>query len=95
MAAHIRLEGNERKPRPGTVRVRDVPATTPVEVTVTVRHPDLPDPRSRLTRQQLEADHSVSPDDTAAVKRVLGRYGLTVSDAAVATGSLVVSGMVV
>src|SRR5262249_12897613 len=46
----------------------------------------------RLTRQQLEADHSVSPDDTAAVKRVLGRYGLTVSDAAAATGSLVVSG---
>jgi kumamolisin len=92
MATHIRLEGNERKPRPGTVRVGDVRATTPIEVTVTVRHPDLPDSRSRLTRQQLEDNHAVSPEDTAAVKRVLGRYGLTVSDAAAATGSLVVSG---
>ncbi len=92
MATHLRLEGNERKSRPGTVRVGDIRASAPVEVTVTVRHPDLPDPRSRLTRQELNDNHGVSPDDTAAVQRVLGRYGLTVSDATASTGSLIVSG---
>ncbi len=91
-AAHIRLEGNERKPKPGAVRIRDVPATAPVEVTVTVRHPDLPVPGAPMTHDQFARNHAASPDDTAAVERVLGRYGLIVSDATAATGSLVVSG---
>jgi len=92
MATHVRLEGNERKAKPGAVRVGKVRAVTPVEVTVTVRHPELPDARSRLTRKQLEDNYAVSPKDKDAVKRVLGGYGLTVSDATASAASLIVSG---
>jgi kumamolisin len=91
-ASHVRLEGNERAPKPDAVRVRGVRASSRVEVTVTVRHPELPPPGAPLTRDEFERQYAVSPDDTAAVRRALGRFGLTVSDGPPATGSLVVRG---
>ncbi len=90
--SHVRLEGNERASKPDAVRLRGVRPTSRVEVTVTVRHPELPPPGSPLTRDELERHYAVSPDDTAKVRRVLARFGLTVSDGPPATGSLVVRG---
>ncbi len=91
-ASHVPLEGSDRTAKPDAVRLRGVRATSRVEVTVTVRHPDLPPPGAPLTREQLEREYAVSPDDTAAVRRVLGRFGLTVNEGPPATGSLVVRG---
>lgn len=91
-ASRVRLEGNERVSKPGAARIRDVRPAARVEVTVTVRHPELPAPGSPLTREELERRYAVSPDDSAAVRRALGRFGLTVSDGPAATGSLVVRG---
>lgn len=91
-ASHVRLEGSERPPGRGAVRLGDVRAGSPVEVTVTVRHPELPPPDSPLSRAELEDRYVVSSTDTAAVKRVLGRFGLTVEVVSPATGSLMARG---
>jgi kumamolisin len=45
-----------------------------------------------MSRDELERQYAVDPDDTAAVRRALGRFGLTVADGPPATGSLVVKG---
>jgi kumamolisin len=91
-ASRVRLEGNERASKHGAVRLRDVRATAPVEVTVTLRHRELPAPGSPLTRDELERHWAVSPDDTAAAARALGRFGLTVVGGPARTGSLRVRG---
>ncbi|MGH2887595.1 MAG: protease pro-enzyme activation domain-containing protein, partial [Solirubrobacteraceae bacterium] len=91
-ASHVRLEGSDRPPRRDAVRVGDLRAGSPIEVTVSVRHPGLPTPGSPLTRAELEDRYSVSPDDTAAVRRFLGRFGLTVGVGSPATCSLVARG---
>ena len=91
-ASHVPLEGSDRAVKPDAVRIRSVRGSSRVEVTVTVRHPELPAPGAPLTREQLEREYAVSPDDTAAVTRVLGRFGLTVREGPPATGSLVVRG---
>ena len=91
-ASHVPLKGSDRAVKPNAVRIRSVRGSSRVEVTVTVRHPELPAPGAPLTRERLEREYAVSPDDTAAVTRVLGRFGLTVREGPVATGSLVVRG---
>jgi kumamolisin len=91
-SSHVRLKGSERPAKRGAVRMRDLAATALVEVTVTLRHPELPDPGKPMTRRQLEQVHAPSGDEVAAVKRVLGRYGLNVTDGSPVTGSLRVTG---
>src|SRR5579884_1908756 len=90
--SRVRLEDNERASKSDAVRIRDVRGDARVEVTVTVREPELPPSGSPLTRDELERRHAVNPDDKAAVRRALGKFGLTVSDGPAATGSLAVRG---
>jgi kumamolisin len=91
-SSHVRLEGSERRRKPGAVRIGDVSAGAPVELTLTVRHPALPAHGRPSTRAQLARAHAVDPDDTAAVQRVLARFGLTVGDVSPLTGSINVTG---
>jgi kumamolisin len=89
---HVPLQGSERPRKADAVRVGDVDPNSPVVVTVTVRHPSLPDPGPPIAREQLERDYGVRAQDADEVKRVLERFGLTISGESRATGSLIVSG---
>jgi kumamolisin len=90
--AHVPLAGSGRSRQAGAIRVGDVDPGSPVEVTVTVRRPELPDVGAPLRRDELERGYSAAGADLIHVTRVLGRFGLTVSSQTPLTGSLVVTG---
>jgi kumamolisin len=90
--AHVPLAGSGRSRKAGTVRVGDVDPGSPVEVTVTVRRPELPDVGAPLARDELERGYSAASADLIEIRQVLGRFGLAVRSQAPLTGSLVVTG---
>lgn len=90
--AHVPLDGSGRERKADAVRVGDVDPAAPVEVTVTVRRPELPEVGAPISRDAFERRYAVSSNDTDAVTRVLERFGLAVGRESPATGSLVVSG---
>jgi kumamolisin len=91
---HVVLSGSNRPRKQDAERVKDVDPASPVEVTVTVRGPDLPQvtPGKSMSREQLERSYSASPADMDAVASELGQYGLEVVDSAPSTRSLRVRG---
>ncbi len=91
---HVVLSGSDRPRKHDAERVGDADPSSAVEVTVTVRGPDLPQvtPGKSMSREQLERSYSASAEDMDAVATELGHYGLEVLDAAPATRSLRVRG---
>ena len=91
---HVVLSGSDRPRKHDAERVGDVDPASPVEVTVTVRGPDLPQvtPEKAMSREELERSYSASPADMDAVAAELGRNGLEVLDSAASTRSLRVRG---
>ncbi len=91
---HVVLSGSNRPRKHDAERVGDVDPASPVEVTVTVRGPDLPQvtPGKSMSREELERNYSASPADMDAVAAELGRNGLEVLDSAASTRSLRVRG---
>jgi kumamolisin len=91
---HVVLSGSERPRRHDAQRVGDIDPSAPIEVTVTLRGPAMPDitPGHSISREQFEREHAASAQDVATVQAELERYGLTIDEASAATRSLRVSG---
>jgi kumamolisin len=91
---HAVLSGSDRARRHNAERVGDIDPAAAVEVTVTVRGPDLPPvtPGKSMTREELERVYSAKPQDMDAVASELAQYGLKVVDSAPSARSLRVTG---
>jgi kumamolisin len=91
---HVVLSGSDRPRKHNAERVGDVDPASVVEVTVTVRGPDLPQvtPGKSISREEFERSYSARPADMDAVASGLAPYGLEVLDTAPATCSLRVRG---
>jgi kumamolisin len=91
---HVVLSGSERPRKHDAERISDVDPAAAVEVTVTVRGPDLPQvaPGKSMSREELERSYSASQADMDAVAGGLVGYGLEVLDSAPSVRSLRVRG---
>ncbi len=87
---HVVLSGSDRPRKHDAERVRDVDPASAVQVTVTVRGPDLPQvtPGKSISREEFERSYSARPADMEAAASELGHYGLEVLDSAPSTRSL-------
>jgi kumamolisin len=94
--SHVTLPGSERPLKRGATRVREIHPESPVEVTVTLRGPEIPGadhhPAPALSPAEFASLYGASEEDAAAVARVLGGYGLTVRQVDLPGRSVVVSG---
>ncbi|HEX5870899.1 MAG TPA: S53 family peptidase [Longimicrobium sp.] len=94
--SHVMLPGSERPAKRGATRVRDVDPETPVEVTLTLRGPALPDadhlPARTLSPAELASAYGASEHDAATVSDVLARHGLTVRTVDLPARSVVATG---
>ncbi|HET9051026.1 MAG TPA: protease pro-enzyme activation domain-containing protein, partial [Candidatus Dormibacteraeota bacterium] len=92
----VDLEGSGRPLKAGAQRLRDVDPGARVEVTVTLRGPELPDPglpgAEPLSRSDFASAYGASPSDAAAVSAALERFGLTIDEVSLAARSMRVSG---
>jgi kumamolisin len=79
---HVPLPGSRRPPPSNAIRLRDVDASARVDITVTLKGPDLPpltaEPAPTLTREQIERDYGVPAQAVLKVERALGAFGLKV-----------------
>ena len=77
---HVVLSGSDRPRKRDAERVGDVDPDAGVEVTVTLRGPELPQvtPGQSMSREELERVFAASAGDMDAVASELGRYGLEV-----------------
>jgi len=91
---HVVLSGSDRPRKHDAERISDVDPASAVEVTVTVRGPDLPQvaPGKSMSREELERSYSASQADMDAVAEGLADYGLEVLDSAPSVRSLRVRG---
>ncbi|HEY1715473.1 MAG TPA: S53 family peptidase [Solirubrobacteraceae bacterium] len=91
---HVVLSGSDRARKQNAERIGDVDPASAVEVTVTVRGPELPQvtPGKSMSREELERRYSARPADMDAVASELAQYGLEVLDSAPSTRSLRVRG---
>ena len=87
---HVVLSGSDRPRKHNARRVGDVDPASTVEVTVTVRGPDLPQvtPGRSMSREELERRYAASPADMETAGSELRRYGLEVLDGSPSTRSL-------
>jgi kumamolisin len=90
--SHVTLAGTGRRMRPDAKRVADVDPSTPIEVTVTLPGPDLPEPTETLSREELEQSYSPSAAQVDSVVQTLQALGLTVKEASALTRSVKVEG---
>ena len=76
--AHVVLSGSERPRKQDAERVGDVNPSAAVEVTVTLRGPELPEvsPGHSMSREELERAYASSTEDMDAVAAALQGYGL-------------------
>jgi len=88
------LSGSDRPRKHDAERISYVDPASAVEVTVTVRGPDLPQvaPGKSMSREELERSYSASQADMDAVAGGLVGYGLEVLDSAPSVRSLRVRG---
>ena len=89
---HVVLPDSHREQR--AERVRDVDLSDRLEVTVTLRAPDLPefDVSKPMSRDDFAADYGASSEDVAKVRDTLEQIGLKVEGVSEAAHSIRVSG---
>lgn len=79
---HVELAGSRRPLPHNAIRVRDVDPHAPVEVTITLKGPDLPPPDQMpthaLTRNEIVEKWGVPSETVNKVEQVLRSFGLTV-----------------
>ncbi len=94
----VRLPDSYRALATGARRIGNASPNDEVEVTITLRGPQLPAPDevtgSAIDRATFAARYSADPDDVAKVKDELTKLGLSVSDVSPVTRSMHVSGTV-
>jgi kumamolisin len=93
---HVALPGSRRPMKQGAKRVRDVDPHEPVEVTITLRGPKLPDAdalnQPPLSREEFARKYAASADDAKQVTDKLQSYGLKVLQTSLVKRSLTVTG---
>ncbi|HEY2335485.1 MAG TPA: S53 family peptidase [Solirubrobacterales bacterium] len=92
---HVDLKGSSRPRKHEAERVRDVDPESRVEVTVTLRGPELPalDVASQaISRSDYEERYGASSADVEKVKATLQKFGLEVEEVSRAARSMRVSG---
>jgi kumamolisin len=93
---HVELKGSKRRPPQDSVRRRDVDPDTHIDVTITLKGPNLPSPARMpgraLTRREIDRKFGVRPATIRKVERVLRSFGLKVGDVKQGGRSLRVSG---
>lgn len=91
----VPLDGSERSRKQEAERIGDVDPGSKVEVTVTLRGKELPEPAADtppMSREELERDYGASPEDVALVTSTLEQFGLTVDAVSTVGRSMRVSG---
>jgi kumamolisin len=94
---HVVLAGSSRSRKRDAERVGDADPTSRMEVTLTLRGPQLPALDASgpaISRDAFEGRYGASPDDIARVQATLERFGLTVGDASGVGRSMRMSGTV-
>ena len=91
---HVKLSGSDRARKSDAVRVRDVDPDSEVEVTVTLRGPQLPElkPGQSISRDELKSSYAASLEDIETLRTELERYGLKIEDVSPVTRSVHVRG---
>ncbi|HEX3609904.1 MAG TPA: S53 family peptidase [Solirubrobacterales bacterium] len=91
---HVDLKGSSRPRKHEAERVGDVDPQSRVEVTVTLRGPDLPapDPAQTISRNEYGERYGASSADIEKVKEALQQFGLAVEEVSSAARSMRVSG---
>ncbi len=81
---HAELPGSRRAPPQDATRVRNVDPHARIEVTVTLKGPDLPPlnkmPEQPMSRADIDKKWGVPPADVQKVERVLRSFGLHIGD---------------
>lgn len=95
---HVSLPGSHRPAARDARRLRDASPQDPVEVTVTLAGPPLPDPDSiparGLTQEEFTSLYAAPEENAAMAREALERYGLSVEDVSLSTRSMRLSGTV-
>lgn len=90
---HVALPDSHRKQE--ATRVGDVDSSAQMEVTVTLRAPDLPEldvSEPAISREDFAARYGANPEDVAKVRDTLEEFGLTVEGISQTATSMRVSG---
>ena len=99
-AGYRRVEGTNRSPVPGAVRVGPADPQERVSVSVRLRRrpdaPQLPEPGSarHLSRAEYAAIYGADPEDIARVVAFAGEHGLTVEETSIARRTIVLASTV-
>jgi kumamolisin len=95
---HVALQDSNRPIKSDARRLRDADPSAPVEITVSLRGPQLPDadhlPSATLSREQFETQFGARREDVEKAQSVFEKYGLTVEDVSLRTRSMRISGTV-
>lgn len=87
------LKNNERPASSKARRLRDLAPDHPIEITLELRGPALPEPGNKpLSKAAFEKKFGAKPADAAKVSKVLAGFGLRTDEVCLATRSLRISG---
>ena len=93
---HVELKGSNRKPPQNSVRRRDVDPGKRIDVTITLKGPELPSPakmpKRALSRREVDRKFGVRPSIIRKVERVLQSFDLRIDEVMQGGRSLRVSG---
>ena len=94
----VALQDSTRPLQSDARRLRDADPSAPVEVTVSLRGPQLPDadhlPTATLSREQFETQFGARREDVEKAVSVFEQYGLKVDEVSLRTRSMRISGTV-
>jgi kumamolisin len=95
---HVALQDSNRPIKSDSRRLRDADPSAPVEITVSLRGPQLPDadhmPTATLSREQFETQFGARREDIEKAVGVFEQYGLNVEEVSPRTRSMRISGTV-
>ena len=98
LGTYVSVPGSRRAPSKAAQRLRDADPNAPVEITITLRGPKLPDASNlaqpAMTPDEFRKRYAASPEDASEVARVLQRFGLKVEELSLETRSMRVKGPV-
>jgi kumamolisin len=92
---HVVLADSSRPRKPAATRIGDVDPAARMEVTLTLRGPQLPELDTHepaISRADFESRYGADPDDLVKVEKTLERFGLKVEGVTRAARSVRVSG---
>lgn len=92
----VKLRGSKRPKKADATRIGDIDPQVPIEVTLTLNGPKLPDANAisagKLSAADFAAKYGAKAEDAEKVAQVLKQYGLKVEDVSLPTRSMRVVG---